>query len=160
ACAVSSASGAADADAAALGAGAVAGGAWATAYRPRNAAARNTAPRGSSRHAQRGPVVEACCMRGQKGTKFSGPPGRTAAAPGVSSEPGSSQALVTIGSESLRAREIAARRSDVQLLGFVSTVHDEVEARRRILAHQLVDDAVGFECVGDRDAEHAARLGV
>jgi hypothetical protein len=42
--------------------------------------------------------------------------------------------------------------SDVQFLGLVSALHDEAEPGGCILAHQLVDDAVGDDLVGHVDA--------
>ena len=49
---------------------------------------------------------------------------------------------------------------DVQLLGFLGALHDEAEARRRILAHQLVDHAIGHDLIGDSDPQQAARARV
>ena len=50
-----------------------------------------------------------------------------------------------------RARRGAGSHVDVG--GFLRVLHDEAEARRRVLAHQLVDHAIGLERVRDVDAE-------
>ena len=50
--------------------------------------------------------------------------------------------------------------SDVELLGFFRALHDEAEARRRVLAHQLVDHAIGDDLIGDVDAQQPPRARV
>src|ERR687897_817191 len=47
--------------------------------------------------------------------------------------------------------------SNVELDGFLRTLHDETEPCRGILAHQLVDDPVGDDLIGDVDAQQTAR---
>ena len=47
-------------------------------------------------------------------------------------------------------------RLDVQFLRLFRAVHDEAEARRGVLAHQLVDDAIGDDLIGDLDAQQPA----
>ena len=46
---------------------------------------------------------------------------------------------------------------DVELLGVFGAVHDEAEARRRVLAHQLVDHAIGDELIGDLHLQQPPR---
>src|SRR4051812_7685056 len=53
-----------------------------------------------------------------------------------------------------------ARPSDVQLLGVLGAVHDETEAGGRVLAHQLVDDAIGDDLIGNLDPLQTAALRV
>src|SRR4051794_7407085 len=51
---------------------------------------------------------------------------------------------------------------DIQFLGLVGALHDEAEPRGRVLAHQLVDDAIGHEHVLFRhvDAQQPPRTRV
>src|SRR5687767_10524305 len=46
---------------------------------------------------------------------------------------------------------------NVQLLRFFGALHDEPEAGRGILPHQLVDDTIGHDLVADLHAQEAAR---
>jgi len=48
----------------------------------------------------------------------------------------------------------------IELLGFFGPVHDETEPGGRVLAHQHVDHAIGYDLVGNLDALEAARLRV
>jgi hypothetical protein len=47
-----------------------------------------------------------------------------------------------------------------RFLGFFGALHDEAEARRRILSHQFVDHAIGHNLVGDFNAEQAPGSGI
>src|SRR6185503_16219561 len=47
---------------------------------------------------------------------------------------------------------------DVDVLGVGGALHDEAKAGARVLAHELVHDAIGLERVLDRDPERRALL--
>src|SRR5262245_66483485 len=46
---------------------------------------------------------------------------------------------------------------DVQLLRLFGPLHDELEPRGRILAHELVDHAIGDDLIGDLHAQQTPR---
>src|SRR4051794_30507212 len=48
---------------------------------------------------------------------------------------------------------------DVDVYRVLGVLHDELEALCRVLAHQLIDDLVRLQRVGDLDAQEAPRLG-
>src|SRR5437773_320814 len=64
------------------------------------------------------------------------------------------------GGLALTISDQARRRhamSNVKLLRFVRPLHDEAEPRRRVLAHQLVDHAVGHDLIGHVHALQPSR---
>ena len=52
------------------------------------------------------------------------------------------------------------RGSQIEIAGLPSALHDEAEAGAGIAAHQVVDDAVGFQLVVDADFERDAFFGI
>ena len=46
---------------------------------------------------------------------------------------------------------------EIEFLRLFGAIHDEAEPRRCVLAHQLVDDAIGDDLIGDLDAQQPSR---